>query len=200
MTAGHDEPTGRLDKALARLPKAIEPSRDLWPAIEAGLESRTARPRQNWGWLAAAGLLVAVGSSLITATLLREGRPDPAQLAAAVEAAVEETPVVPAAFGPVGRMGPGYLATRRVLLRELEARIDRLPPEAQKSLERNLAELHRASAEINAALALKPGDPLLEELLLNTYQDELAVLARVNQMAGGKGAGPTNDPTRMQPL
>jgi hypothetical protein len=97
-------------------------------------------------------------------------------------------------------MGPGYLATRRVLLRELEARIDRLPPEAQKSLEHNLAELHRASAEINAALALKPGDPLLEELLLNTYQDELAVLASVNQMAGGNGAGATNDPTRMQPL
>jgi hypothetical protein len=196
MNHEHDEPTGRLDAALARLPKAIEPSRDLWPAIEAGLGSRTARSRQNWGWLAAAGVLVAVGSSLITATLLREGRPDPAQLAAAVEG----TPVVPAAFGPVGRMGPGYLATRRVLLRELEARIDRLPPEAQKSLERNLAELHRASAEINAALALKPGDPLLEELLLNTYQDELAVLASVNQMAGGNGAGPTNDPTRMQPL
>jgi hypothetical protein len=194
MTAGHDEPNGRLDRALARLPKAIEPSRDLWPAIEAGLESRTARPRQNWGWLAAAGVLVAVGSSLITATLLREGRPEPAQVAAAVG----EAPVVPAAFGPGGRMGPGYLATRRVLLRELEARIDRLPPEAQKSLERNLAELHRASAEINAALALKPGDPLLEELLLNTYQDELAVLASVNQLAGGNGAGPMNDPTRMQ--
>jgi hypothetical protein len=196
MNTGHDESTGRLDAALARLPKAIEPSRDLWPAIEAGLESRTARSRQNWGWLAAAGVLVAIGSSLITATLLREGRPEPAQLAAAVEA----TPVIPAAFGPVGRMGPGYLATRRVLLRELEARIDRLPPEAQRSLERNLAELHRASAEINAALALKPGDPLLEELLLNTYQDELAVLASVNQMAGGNGAGPANDPTRMQPL
>ena len=196
MNTGHDEPGGRLDKALARLPKAIEPSRDLWPAIEAGLESRTARPRQNWGWLAAAGVLVAVGSSLITATLLREGRPEPAQVAAAVG----EAPVVPAAFGPGGRMGPGYLATRRVLLRELEARIDRLPPEAQKSLERNLAELHRASAEINAALALKPGDPLLEELLLNTYQDELAVLASVNQLAGGNGAGPMNDPTRMQQL
>jgi hypothetical protein len=196
MNTGHDEPGGRLDTALARLPKAIEPSRDLWPAIEAGLESRTARPRQSWGWLAAAGVLVAVGSSLITATLLREGRPEPAQVAAAVG----EAPVVPAAFGPGGRMGPGYLATRRVLLRELEARIDRLPPEAQKSLERNLAELHRASAEINAALALKPGDPLLEELLLNTYQDELAVLASVNQLAGGNGAGPMNDPTRMQQL
>lgn len=196
MNTGHDEPAGRLDAALARLPRSVEPSRDLWPAIEAGLESRTARPRQSWGWLAAAGVVVAVGSSLITASLLREGRPEPARLATDVG----ETPVVAAAFGPGNRVGPGYLATRRVLLRELEARIDRLPPEAQKSLERNLAELHRASAEINAALALKPGDPLLEELLLNAYQDELAVLASVNQITGGNGAGPTNDPTRMQPL
>jgi hypothetical protein len=194
MNAGHDESTGRLDAALARLPRAVEPSRDLWPAIEAGLESRTARASHRWGWLAAAGLLVAVASSLITASLLREGRPDPAQLAAAGDGA----PVVTAAFGPGERMGPGYLATRRVLLRDLEARIDRLPPEARTALERNLAELQRASAEINAALALKPGDPLLEELLLNTYQDELAVLASVNQLTGGNGAGPTNDPTRIQ--
>jgi hypothetical protein len=194
MNTGHDEPAGRLDTVLARLPKAIEPSRDLWPAIEAGLESRTSRPRQNWGWLAAAGLVVAIGSSLITATLLREGRPESAQLAVAVE----ETPVIPAAFGPGGRVGPGYLATRRVLLRDLEARIERLPPEARTALERNLAELRRASIEINAALALKPGDPLLEELLLNTYQDELAVLANVNELTAGNGAGATNDPTRMQ--
>lgn len=194
MIMGNDEATDRLDAALARLPRAIEPARDLWPAIEAGLESRTSRPRQNWGWLAAAGVVVAIGSSLITASLVREGRPDPAQLAAAGG----QAPVVAAAFGPGERVGPGYLATRRVLLRELEARIDRLPPEAQKSLEHNLAEMHRASAEINAALALKPGDPLLEELLLNTYQGELAVLASVKELTGGNGAGTPNDPTRMQ--
>ena len=42
-------------------------------------------------------------------------------------------------------------------------------------------------SEINAALAQQPGDPLLEELLLNTYQDELAVLAErepVDQQPG----------------
>ena len=42
--------------------------------------------------------------------------------------------------------------------------------------------MHRAAAEINAALARQPGDPLLEELLLNTYQDELGVLASVNNL------------------
>ena len=48
--------------------------------------------------------------------------------------------------------------------------------------------MHRAADEINAALAAQPGDPLLEELLLKTYQDELAVLASVNQLTGSPGA------------
>ena len=58
-------------------------------------------------------------------------------------------------------------------------------------------EIRHSSAEINVALELSPGAPLLEELLLNAYQDELAVLASVNQLTGN-GAGATTDPTRMQ--
>jgi hypothetical protein len=185
----------RIDAALARLPRGIEPPRDLWPAIEDGLEPRAGRPGRRWMWAAAAGLFVAAGSSLITATLLRDGRPDPAQQAAADHG---EPAVVAAAFGPGQRVGPAYLATRRVLARELEARLDRLPPDARLKLEHNLAELRRASAEINAALELKPGDPLLEELLLNAYQDEIEVLANANQLAGAGGEAAMNDATRMQ--
>jgi len=77
----------------------------------------------------------------------------------------------------------------------IEARLE--PRDARRQVEKNLAEIRRASAEINAALELSPGDPLLEELLLNAYQDELAVLASVNQLAGSNGAGPI-DATRMQ--
>jgi hypothetical protein len=102
-----------------------------------------------------------------------------------------------AAFGPGQALGPGYDAARRDLLGTLSARIDRLPPDARRQLEKNLAEIRLASAEINAALQLSPGDPLLEELLINTYQDELAVLANVNQLTGANGAA-TNDSTRIE--
>jgi hypothetical protein len=57
-----------------------------------------------------------------------------------------------------------------------------MPPSARAKLEFNLGEMRRAADEINAALAAQPGDPLLEELLLKTYQDELAVLSNVNQL------------------
>jgi hypothetical protein len=39
-----------------------------------------------------------------------------------------------------------------------------------------------------AAGARQPGDPLLQELLLSTYQQELGVLASVNQLTGTSAA------------
>jgi hypothetical protein len=138
-------------------------------------------------------VLLAVGSSLITAVLLRDDEPLVAQRAPAAGQAGYAN----AAFGPGQTLDPAYETARQDLARTLSARIDRLPPDARRQVEMNLAEIRRASAEINAALELSPGDPLLEELLLNAYQDQLAVLASVNQLAGGNGAGPI-DATRLQ--
>jgi hypothetical protein len=110
---------------------------------------------------------------------------------------VDGAPLEPAtrraAFGPTHALGAEYLAARRDLSGMLEQRIDRLPPSARSKIEQNLAEMRRAADEINQALATQPGDPLLEELLLTTYQEELAVLASVNQLAGPDGNGTPAD-------
>ena len=193
MSPDQNAPPPSLDAALDALPRSIEPGRDLWPDIEARLESREVRAGRRWLWPAAAAVLLVAASSLITATLLRDDEPLVARRAP------EDRPVgyAAASFGPGQALGPAYEVARQDLARALSARIDRLPPEARRQVEKNLAEIRRASTEINAALELSPGDPLLEELLLNAYQDELAVLASVNQLAGGNGAGPI-DATRMQ--
>jgi len=194
MTPERTDSTTRLDGALDRLPRGIEPARDLWPAIEARLEPRDGAAGRRWLWPAAAAVLLVVGSSLVTAVVLRR---DAATVARQVPA-TEAVAVTAAAFGPVRAPDPAYVAAREELARSLESRIEQMHPAARRQLERNLGELHRANAEISAALQLSPGDPLLEELLLNAYQDELAVLASLNQLTGGNGAGATTDPTRMQ--
>jgi len=195
MTQTERDATRRLDEALDRLPRSVNPAHDLWPVIEARLQSGGTRSRARWAWQAAAAVLLVVGSSVLTASLMRRdevgvaGSPKPAP------AAVE---VTPAAYGPAYTPDPGYLAARQQLAKMLETRIDRLPRSARQKLEANLAEVRRATAEINAALALQPGDPLLEELLLNAYQDELAVLASVNDMTGTNGAVASPDEKRVQ--
>jgi hypothetical protein len=147
-------------------------------------------------------VLLVVASSLITAALLR---PEPQPVASSTPAPKDESAIVPevipatagslnAGFGPGHRLGPAYLANRRVLARELEGRLARLPPEGREQLAKNIAELRRASAEINAALELHPGDPLLEELLFNIYQDEISVLANVDRLTA---ADTTIAPTRI---
>jgi hypothetical protein len=157
----HPESNPRIDAKLRSLPREIEPQRDLWPAIEARLDSTSSRRRPAWAWQAAAAVVLVAASSLITASLLRRGDSPTAQ------ATAPAVPVVRAAFGQPSGLGAGYESARQDLAMDLLA---------------NLAEMRRAADEINAALARQPGDPLLEELLMNTYQDELGVIASVNQL------------------
>jgi hypothetical protein len=189
----------RLDAALRELPREHAPARDLWPQIAARIDDARAvapaagRPRwPGWRWQAAAAVLLVAGSSLLTATLL--DRNVPAGQAAVIAPPAAADPVLagvvtmPAAFGPAGTLDPEYLAARQQLTQVLEQRIAALPPSTRAKLEFNLGEMRRAADEINAALAGQPGDPLLEELLLSTYQDELAMLANVNQLTNSLGA------------
>jgi hypothetical protein len=173
-----ERPDERVDAALASLPRDLRPARDLWPEIESRLEPRGRRGA--WAWQAAAAIALVAVSSLITASLVRHAE-TPVARASAPDPQVQ---VAKAAFGPSYSLDAEYDTARRQLAADLERRLAVLPPSARQKLEANLAEMHRAAAEINAALARQPGDPLLEELLLNTYQDELGVLASVNQLTG----------------
>jgi len=195
MTPTERDATRRLDEALGRLPRSVDPAQDLWPVIEARLQSGERRSRARWAWQAAAAVLLVVGSSVLTASLMKR---DEARVAGSREAAAGVVEVTPAAYGRAYAPDPGYLAARQQLAKMLESRVERLPPSARHKLVANLAEIRRATAEINAALAVQPGDPLLEELLVNAYQDELAVLASVNDLTGANGAVASPDGKRVQ--
>jgi hypothetical protein len=197
MTHTPDRPEAgiALDDALQALPREIEPQRDLWPEVAAQIEPTRAGRGRRWLWPAAAAVLLVAGSSLLTATWLRGGSEPVASNGLSGPGGVV---TMPAAFGSAHTLSPEYEAARRQLTVMLQQRVSRMPPVARRKFEANLAELQRAAHEINEALDEAPGDPLLEELLLSTYQRELAVLAAANQLTGQNPAGTTADATRMQ--
>lgn len=174
-------------RAVGRLPQAIEPRRDLWPGISQGLDqpasTRRGRFEVSWAYAAAAAVgCLALGALLSYSVMQRETASTvPTELVAATS---NRPTVLPASFGRYAALGPEYERARAALVIGLAERLDRLPPVTRLKIESNLAEIQEALTEINAALELAPDDPLLRELLMNTYQDELSLLVRLNQTAG----------------
>ncbi len=183
MNAPHQD---SLDQALAKLPRDVQPRRDLWQGIRSELgsaqtlESRPSRSSgMRWYQMAAAVLLV-IASSLTTYVLMRESNVQEPALADQ-EPSRPALTVMPASFAGQG-LGQDYAQARASLDQQFEARLASLPGPAREKVQRNLADIRKAAHEIADTLAQHPNDPLLQELLLSTYQSELRLLADVAQM------------------
>jgi hypothetical protein len=87
-----------------------------------------------------------------------------------------------ASFGNRYYLGPGFQDARNTLVADLEVELERLPPDAREDIETNLAVIHSAINQINVALEKEPENILLQERLLNTYREELALLRRVSRL------------------
>ena len=169
-----------LDDALARLPRDVEPSRDLWPQIRAAIdaeerESRGGRRGAMFGWRQlAAGIVLVVLSSLATYVATRQSRQ------VIVEGPVTINAIL-AAYDEQN-LGPNFQRARQDLDRMFEARMAELPPSTRAKIQNNLADLRRASDEIAMTLAEHPSDTLLQELLASTRRREIQLLADISQM------------------
>jgi hypothetical protein len=176
-----------LMRAVGRLPQSIEPRRDLWPAIAAGLDraasARHGRFEVRWSYAVAAAVGCLALGALLSYSILR--RDATTTVPTELTASTSNSPTVQRApFGRYAALGPEYERARAALVIDLAERLDRLPPVTRLKVEKNLAEIQQALTQINAALELAPGDPMLQELLMNTYQDELNLLAQLNQTTG----------------
>jgi hypothetical protein len=178
-----------LDEALAALPEDVAPQRDLWPQIRAEIEKTPIVARKpvspfqsNWFRLAAAVLLV-VGTSFVTYYVTRESmQPQIVQVTPDAAPAPQLTGQ-PASFSfGSQRLGAGYTNARAELDKRFQERLAALPPAARAKVESNLADLRRAASEISRTLADNPSDPLLQDLLMSTYQSELQLLADVSEL------------------
>jgi hypothetical protein len=83
---------------------------------------------------------------------------------------------------------PRYVAERAALLKGLNAQLAALPPDTQKKVVADLATIHQSMLDLQAALGRDPSNALLQELLVNTYQDEMHVLVAVREASeSGRG-------------
>lgn len=179
-------------RSLGELPQGIEPETDLWPQIEAQIAGRPhAAPLApapvrraadtHLRWLAAAAMVgcVAVGVWIGHGAPMR-GTTLPPLAAAAPPAAG----ALPAAWVA----DPRYQREHAELLRSIGNRIDALPPASRAKVLASLTTIREAKHNLEEALGKDPGNALLQELLVNTYQDEMRVLTDVREASdAGRG-------------
>jgi hypothetical protein len=179
----------RKVNSLRELSPAIEPARDLWPQIEARINAersaaaaappRAARARAvPPRWLAAAALVASVAVGVwIGRSLLPAARPG-VQSPISARATLADAPTaLDAAYVSDSR----YQRDRAALMKTLQARLATLPPPARAKVVASLAAIQRAKQDLEKELGKDPGNALLQELLVNTYQDEMRVLTDVHE-------------------
>jgi len=170
-----EQPDLSLDERLARLGRDIAPARDLWP----GIEERVLRSaRQRRVALALAAGLVATAFALFAAFHPHAARgPDSASLRFA-------QPLDSAA-----PRGAAFMRTRAALEQAFASDLQRLPPKTRARVLQDLDTIRNARADIRGALDSNPQDPMLNELLADTWQQEMDFYANVSS---------TSDSARMR--
>ena len=155
--------------SLGDLPRDIAPARDLWPGIAAQIapSADTVKASDTARVPAAAGRIVRLR-----------------WLAAAAALAC----LAPASLDVAYVSDPRYQRQRAALLGSLQAQLNALPAGTRTKVLASLATIGKAKQDLESALGKNPGDALLQELLVNTYQDEMRVLIDVHT-ASNSGEG-----------
>jgi hypothetical protein len=176
-----------LDEALASLPEDVTPERDLWPQIRAEIattpivaQAPAGAVQSTWFRLAAAVLLVVV-TSFVTYYLTRQSMPQPIAQTDSLPTPQVSSQPASFSFGPE-QLGAGYRNARADLDKRFQERLASLSPADRAKIKQNLADIRHAADEISATLKQHPSDPLLQDLLMSTYQSELQLLANVSDL------------------
>ena len=185
-----------LLREAQRLPKSLQPERDLWQSIESRLhepaesgpsrvirfrrrgdrDRRTATRTSPWPLVAAVGVVLALFLGVQYFSTV------------SVEAPGSETPRIThvpneaPADTQAASIDVEYEQTRAELLALLEARRADLPENTLAVVEENLTIIENAVIDINRALAEHPEDPKLAGLLHQAYRHEMDVLHRAVQL------------------
>jgi hypothetical protein len=175
--------------SLAELPAAIQPGRDLWPAIEARLKSAPVSQAPSrftrLRWLAAAAMVASVAVGI---WIGRDLWPLPGSGTGAPPLTAQHPLTEGAAVNAAYVSDPRYRRERAALMKSVQAQLETMPPQTRAKVAASLAAIESAKKDLENALGKDPSNALLQELLINTYQDEMRVLTDVHE-AGDAGRG-----------
>ncbi|HEY2404343.1 MAG TPA: hypothetical protein VGI23_28580 [Steroidobacteraceae bacterium] len=190
----------RKISSLRDLPRDIAPPRDLWKGIEAEItaprQTPVKAPSHRLRYLAAAAVIAALGLGVwigqwmyrplyvANGTVMTANSQAQPGTGAAAGNTVDE----PGAFHAAYVMGPKYINQRAQLVKDLETRLAQLPPESRAKVLSSLQAINDSKRDLERELGKDPSNALLQELLVNTYQDEMRVLTAVHE-AGSSGEG-----------
>jgi hypothetical protein len=191
----------RKISSLRDLPRDIAPPRDLWQGIEARIVTeRNARlesssRRSGRATRVSTRLsIIAVAATIATLAIgIWIGRallplPGKSQAAGAGLTVTNTTTGEPMSFHAAYLLESKYTRERAELVKDLEARLAALPPESRAKVVASLETINESKRNLEAELGKDPSNALLQELLVNTYQDEMRVLTAVHE-AGRPGEG-----------
>ena len=173
-----------LVDAAAKLPNGIAPGRDLFPRIRERIEQgppvvAASRVRYSrWLGIAAAFAVVAITGSL---ALWLRGGAEPALVPA--PAAAEAIPASAAGLEPLDAAVHEYEEAAALLFAAIDERRDMLSPETQAVLDRNLAIIDRAIAEVNATLESAPNTRENTLVLAAMHEQKVELLKRVSRLS-----------------
>jgi hypothetical protein len=174
----------KLMLAARGLATEVAPERDLWPGVEEAIQTQKQPQRSRWTPMlaqAAAVVMLIGASSMVTYSLIKY---DDANTAPQTVVRVEPTNLVfeQAAFGADQTFDSVFGRASGNVAANLNRGLENLSPETRADVERNLAVIRQAITDISQALEDEPNNAFLQELLVEAYGNELALMNRVGTM------------------
>ena len=160
------------------LAEEIPPPTDLWPGIASRLE--TTEKRKTWRLPNFLPLAAAAGIAAILVASLFSLPPRQSDTVAALPIQTPETdPALAPARLPAETVEIGFVQTRAVLMKRVEAQKRGAVPERVAALERTLSTMDSAIQDIHAALERDPYNSSLLFKLSDTRRRELRLLQQI---------------------
>jgi hypothetical protein len=176
-----DERDPELARALGALPRALEPSRDLWPGVAARVAAE--RRRASLAQRAATGGAFLLAAASVALALKLAPGPLATSSAAPAPVASEDrgAGILPrvgarADTEPLVPEEESYRAALAALAPGFEQRVGELPPATAKAVDASVAAIDGAIAATRESLESAPSDADLRAELDAEYEQEIQTM------------------------